>query len=477
MNFMTKSHLTRTAPEAVGIPRKSVTRFVERAAKELDSLHSFMLLRHGKVAAQFWWPPYAPEHPHSLFSLSKSFTSTAIGLAITEGRFTVNDSVIGFFNKKQFLDTPSANLQAMTIRHLLTMTSGHGQCALAGKYTSSVKEDWVAHILAQPVIHQPGAQFVYNSGATHLLSAIIHSVTGIQLLDYLEPRLLAPLGITGIRTETSPNGTHIGGWGMSLKTEDIAKLGQLYLQKGLWGEQQLLPAAWVNEATSFQVSNTHAGQLDWAEGYGYQFWRCRHNAYRGDGAFGQFCVVMPDQDAVIAITAGLPNMQPVLDLIWEELLPSMRAEQLAVSEPVKVIAPCMPIAIGASSSQLVDQIDGCSWKLSDNPGHFSQVVFRFDKSGVALELSASATTETLTAKYGDWCYGQIRLEDDAARRYAASAGWVNSKELHVNICCYEQPFNIVLHCLFDQNKLTMEMKFNLTWGRTWPTVHGEIQNR
>ncbi|MCX6983834.1 MAG: serine hydrolase, partial [Lentisphaerae bacterium] len=408
--------------------------------------------------------------------LSKSFTSTAVGLAISEGRFKISDPVIGFFPKERLPGEISEELKSMTIRHLLTMTSGHGQCALEGVRKNNFQGDWVKQILAEPLVHKPGTHFVYNSGATYLLSAILNSATGENLLDYLSPRIFDPLGITGVNTETSPDGTHVGGWGMSMKTEDIAKFGQLYLQKGRWGERQLIPESWVREATSFQVPNSHAGQLDWAEGYGYQFWRCRHNAFRGDGAFGQYCLVMPDQDAVIAITAGLQNMQQVLDLAWEELLPNMQTGRLPVSKAAKYVRPCMPKASGAPSSPLASQINGRSWKLTENPGLFGQALFCFDRTGVTLELGAAEMTETLTAGYGDWRYGQIRLENDPPRRYAASAGWVAPEKLQIFICCYEQPFNIVLECIFGQEKLTMEMKFNVTfWSSSWSTIHGEME--
>jgi len=468
------SHLTRTLPEAAGIPRQSIARFIERAANELNSLHSFMLLRHGKVAAEIWWPPYGPEHPHLLYSLSKSFTSTAVGLAISEGRLKIDDPVIGFFPQKRLPAVISEELKSMTVRHLLTMTAGHGRCSMEGVKKNKFQGDWVKQILEEPLEHKPGARFVYNSGATYLLSSILNTVTGERLLDYLEPRILAPLGITGARTETSPDGTHVGGWGMSMKTEDIAKFGQLYLQKGCWEEKQLIPESWVKEATSFQVSNAHAGQSDWAQGYGYQFWRSQNNAYRGDGAFGQFCLVMPGQDAVIAVTSGLQNMQQVLDLVWAELLPDMKDGKLPISDTVKYVKPSMTKASGTAKSSISAQIAGRNWKLSENPGLFSQAMFRFDKSGVTLKLGSVEKTETLTAGFGDWRYGQIRLENDAPRRYAASAGWVAPEELNIFICCYEQPFNIVLRCLFDQEKLTMEMKHNVTfWSGVWPTIHGE----
>jgi CubicO group peptidase (beta-lactamase class C family) len=119
-----------------------------------------------------------------------------------------------------------------------------------------------------------------------------------------------------------------GGWGLKIRTEDIAKFGQLYLQKGKWNGKQLLPAAWIAQATARQVSNGSDPTKDWDQGYGFQFWRCRHGAYRGDGAFGQFCLVLPEQDAVIAITADTRDMQAELNVVWDKLLPAFHAKRL-----------------------------------------------------------------------------------------------------------------------------------------------------
>ena len=158
-----------------------------------------------------------------------------------------------------------------------------------------------------------------------MLSAIVQKATGKTVLDYLKPRLFEPLGIEHPTWETSPQGISTGGYGLSIRTEDIAKFGQLYLQKGKWHGKQLVPAAWVEAATARQTSNGSNPKSDWDQGYGYQFWRCRHGAYRGDGAFGQYCIVMPEQDAVIAITSGVKDMQAVLNLVWDKLLPAMQA--------------------------------------------------------------------------------------------------------------------------------------------------------
>ena len=163
-------------------------------------------------------------------------------------------------------------------------------------------------------------------------SAIVQKVTGQTVLDFLQSRLFEPLGIENPTWEKSPQGISTGGYGLSIRTEDIAKFGQLYLQKGKWGDKQLVPAAWVEAATARQTSNGSDPNSDWGQGYGYQFWRCRHGAYRGDGAFGQYCIVLPEEDAVIAITSGLRNMQQVLDLVWDKLLPALHSSSLPAAD-------------------------------------------------------------------------------------------------------------------------------------------------
>lgn len=175
--------------------------------------------------------------------------------------------------------------------------------------------------------HKPGTHFVYNTPGTYTLSAIVTKVTGQTVLEYLKPRLFEPLGIENPRWDASAEGNSLGGYGLFVRTEDIAKFGQLYLQKGKWNGKQLIPEKWVEQATSKQVDNDKAGHAkmggDWTQGYGFQFWRCQHNAFRGDGKDGQFCVVIPDKDVVIAITALTGDMQAELNVVWDKLLPAL----------------------------------------------------------------------------------------------------------------------------------------------------------
>jgi CubicO group peptidase (beta-lactamase class C family) len=320
--------LPRSTPESQGIASAAVRAYLEAADREVKSMHSFMLVRHGKVVAEAWWKPEGPEKAHRLWSLSKSFTSTAVGMAVAEEKLKVEDKVLSFFPEEAPAVTPE-NLKAMTVKDLLTMTGGHDKEV---KLALTDTVPWVTAFLAHPVPHAPGTHFQYNTPGTHLLSAIVRKVTGETVLDYLQPRLFQPLGIAPPEWPASPQGNTIGGWGLMLRTEDIAKFGQLYLQKGQWDGKQLVPESWVAQATAKQVPNDagkkNPDQSDWAQGYGFQFWRCRHGAFRGDGKDGQFCIVMPEQDAVVAITAETGDMQKELNLVWDYLLPAMKESPL-----------------------------------------------------------------------------------------------------------------------------------------------------
>ncbi len=325
-NSVNASDLPRATPESQGISSAAIREFVEAADEQVQSMHSFMLVRHGKVVAEGWWTPEAADKPHILWSLSKSFTSTAVGLAVAEGKLDIDDKVLSFFPEDAPAE-PSENLKAMRVRDLLTMSTGH-----AAEPWATGDEVWTRRFLAQPVPHEPGSTFLYNTPATYMQSAIVQKVTGQTVRDYLMPRLFEPLGIDKPKWDQSPQGVSLGGFGLYLKTEDIAKFGQLVLQKGQWNGKQLVPAEWITLATSKQVENDKAPSgrnPDWRQGYGFQFWQCRHGAFRGDGKDGQFCIVLPEQDAVIAITAKTGNMQQQLDLVWKHLLPAFQKDALS----------------------------------------------------------------------------------------------------------------------------------------------------
>lgn len=329
-NDLTKSLPRAAAPQAMA---KAFPRYLDAVRAAGQDLHSLMVVQKGRVIAETWMGEGAPDRPHVLNSVSKTFTATAVGFAVSEGKLHVTDKVISFFPDK-LPSVVSEHLQQMEVRHLLTMSAGHDVDP-----TETIRKggdaDWVKAFLATAVEHQPGAVHVYNSMATYMLSAIVQQVTGEKVIDYLYPRLFRPLGIVGVTWQESPQGINCGGWGLYVKTEDMAKLGLFFLQKGQWKGEQLLPASWIEEATAAHIDSYPAGvkkenvktvasQSDWLQGYGYQMWRCRHNAYRADGAYGQFIIVVPEKEAVIVATAHIDDMQAELNLIWKYLLPALK---------------------------------------------------------------------------------------------------------------------------------------------------------
>jgi CubicO group peptidase (beta-lactamase class C family) len=275
--------LPRSNPEAEGVSSDSILHFLDAIGNTNNEFHSFMMLRHGKVVAEGWWDPYKPTLKHMMYSVSKSFTATAVGFAVTEKRISVNDKVVSFF-PADLPDTVSPYLSSLTIKDLLTMSVGQDPDP-TGPIGSN--DNWVAGFFRTPILYQPGSRFLYNSAATYMLSAIVQKVTGQRVLDYLQPRLFSPLGISGIDWEVSPQKVNAGGWGLRLKTEDMAKFGQLFLQKGNWNGKQIIPSSWVEEASTKKIdqdpnaSQARRDSSDWLQGYCYQMWRSRNNSLQG----------------------------------------------------------------------------------------------------------------------------------------------------------------------------------------------------
>ncbi len=311
------------SPEELGLSSASLLKYLDEVEKRGLRMHAVTVLRHGRVAAQFVWKPYRADEAHMLFSLSKSFTSCAAGFAVAEGLLRYEDRIIDILPDKA-PENPSELLQKVTIAHLLMMGSG-----LAPESDSHAGGDWAREVLAQPVQFEPGTHFHYNSHGTYLVSAAVQRVAGMTVLDYLTPRLFQPLGIEKPHFDSCPEGINCGGWGLHLSCESIAKFGQLLLQKGMWEGKRVLPADWVETASAKHIENdggTPDPDNEWAQGYGYQFWRARGGRFRGDGAFGQICMVDEARDMVVAATAGVSHMAGEMRAMADYIFPALEAQ-------------------------------------------------------------------------------------------------------------------------------------------------------
>lgn len=459
--------LPRSTPRAEGLDPAAVHRLVDRLDR-LEDVHSVMVLRHGQVVAEGWWHPYTADRPHTMFSVSKSFTATAVGLAVHEGLLTLDDRVVDLL-PDDVPEDPGEHLRAMRVRHLLTMTAGHSASTMEGidRTISLPGARWARAILAQPVDHEPGTHFVYNTGATYLLSAILHRLTGQRLLDYLTPRLLAPLGITHAAWEQDPDGIDTGGFGLSITTEEMAAFGQLYLQGGVWAGQQLVPAEWVAAATAKQVPNGPHDWPEWNQGYGYQFWRCRHGAYRADGAFGQYVVVWPEKDLVIAMTSGLADLQSVLDTVWDTLLPddAWIAPGAAVAVPGDRSGDlALPTPVGAASSPVEATLAGVTFELAPNERDVSALALgRAPDGRTEVTVTIGGLDHFVRFGHGEWSPGTCSLLG-APADVAAAAAWVDESTLRGRIIFLGTPFEWRLELRFDGDEVAVVIDRNVAFG-------------
>lgn len=488
--------LPRSSSEAEGVSSAGLLAFLNAADESIRDLHSFMFLRHGKVVAEGWWAPYAPEYPHALYSLSKSFVATAIGLAAAEGRLSVDDFVLSLLPDDR---PPLVNEQqaALRVYHLLTMTTGHDP-ETEGLMFGQPEGNWAKGFLSQPMIHPPGTHFYYENGASYMLSAIVQQVTDMTVLDYLQPRLFAPLGIDKATWSVGPRGITIGFTGLSLTTEAIARFGQLYLQKGMWQGEQILPAEWVAAATKRQVSNGTNPDIDDEQGYGYQFWRARYGAYSGNGAFGQFCEIWPEHDVVLAITGGKEGMEVIQDLIWEHLLPATRPSALPEDHEVqqalhrKLSRLSIPLPQGQPSSPQAVMVSQRTYDFrahEQNPadlrfdfGHgpffvtFATITLDFagfskqsskEGGGCICTIVDNRGRHDVVCGHGHWRKGATTVnstDGHTLQPVAASGAWTADDTYEMQWCFIETAFRTIVTCRFEGDRVTVDWRENARFG-------------
>jgi CubicO group peptidase (beta-lactamase class C family) len=467
----------RSTPESQGVSSAAVLALVE-ALDQIDTMNSFMLVRHGKVIAEGWWAPYRAEDNHELYSLSKSFTSTAVGMAVAEGKLSIDDEVLKFF-PEDAPEKPSTNLKGMRVRDLLTMSTGNQD-----EVSSAVDRISAKSFLTNAVPHKPGTHFKYNTPATFMLSAIVQKQTGQTVQDYLRPRLFEPLGITQPVWGTNYQGISLGGYGLNVRTEDIARFGQLYLQKGKWQGKQLLAPEWVELATTKQVSNGSNPKSDWDQGYGFQFWRCRNGAYRGDGAFGQYCIVLPEQDAVIAITSGVKDMQGVMNLIWEKLLPELgtkrlrsdAANQKKLSD--KLASLTVRPAEGMESSALATKVLGRKFVFPANEQKLESITLSPNSRGQGwtVTIQSGGSAQQFSAAHREWQKGRGSFGSYVNQPAAATSAWAANDTFVVKQCFTETPFYLTRKMRFEGDQLIYDAESNVGFrGTKQPQLVGRAE--
>jgi CubicO group peptidase (beta-lactamase class C family) len=483
----TTNPLPRSTPEAEGVSSRGVLELVTALEEQVKELHSFMLVRHGKVIAEGWWAPYTPGDMHNMYSVTKSFNSTAVGMAVEEGLLGVDDLVTQFF-PDLVPATPAPAFQTMTVKNLLTMASGHTQDPL-DSMRAAPGGQWTKAFLESAVQATPGVTFFYNSGAAYVLGSIVQKVTGQTVEEYLRPRLFEPLGISNFLWGMSPEGVNLTEGGLAITTEELAKFGLLYLQRGQWNGEQIVSEQWATDATSKQIS-TGGDNGNWNFGYGYQFWR-NTVGYRADGSLGQFSFVLPDQDLVLAITAATSNnggtnlamnvvFQHLLtgDMISTDVLPEDGAAHDELTAKLTSLALTVPE--GADTSPLAADVSGKRYDVATNSQGITGVELAFTGETPVLTIEDADGPHVIPVGVGQWLRARTgfkkhinELFDTPDQAISARGAWRSDNTFDAKLAFTETPYTMNAVFAFNGDQVTVDMTYNVRWGSaTEPQLTG-----
>jgi CubicO group peptidase (beta-lactamase class C family) len=424
-------------------------------------MHSIMLVRHAHVVAEGWWAPYSADRPHLLYSLSKSFTSTAAAFAAAEGLFDLDDTVISHFPELD-ADITDPGSRSMRVRHIAAMASGHAQ-ETWGQALAVDSHEPVRGFLLTPPDRPPGTVFAYNQPCTYTLASIVQRKARLPLTGYLRPRLFDALGIGQVGWNTFA-GREQGFTGLHARTEDIAKLGLLYLQRGRWDGSQLISEDWIAQATSKQIDTAdQQPNPDWRQGYGFQFWMSRHG-YRGDGAFGQFCVILPEHDAVVVTTASTRDMQAILDAIWAHLLPALGPSVVTdVGSQARLASRLGGLELPAYQAE-AEPADWEPWlgepftvAAADGDGdgnpqaqpNLTAIGVQHTGGGVQVTLNDADNALSLAVGTRGWTVSTPADRSGKGIPLAAAGGWADQKTLRLEVIFLEVPHRLDIICSLD----------------------------
>jgi len=325
-----------STPEEQGLDSASILSMVQEIQNKDLNIHSVLVIRHGYLVTEVYFPPYTREIKHPVYSITKSVTSIMTGMAIQDGHIkSIQQNVLDFFPEIA-TGTKEEYLKDMTLEHLLTMSAGFNTGTLPDFAGKDASFDAAENILSNhSILSRPGETFYYDSGLPHVLSTIIQKTSGLTLEEYAQLHLFNPMGITDFIWESDPQGITNGSTGLSLRPQDMAKLGYLFLHNGQWDEKQIVPAKWVRASTTKHMETK--GLMDAAEddGYGYYWWIDAFGGYSAHGWGGQYVFVLPKLDMIVVFTGGLadPDFPVPHQLLKTYLLPAVQSEQPLAANP------------------------------------------------------------------------------------------------------------------------------------------------
>lgn len=435
--------LPRCTPAEVDVDPGGLYGFLHGCAHAGVELHSLMLLRHGHVFAEGWWAPYSRETSSLVYSLSKTFVSAAVGLAVADGVLSYDDTLVALF--ADVLEPGAAGPKAsrITVRHCLTMTTGHTEDVVPALNlaASPGRTPW-AHVLAVEPPGVPGETFCYNQWATWTLAEVVAHATGRDVFALLSERLFAPLGLAGASWDRDVEGRVLGYSGLRVPTETLASFFQLLLDGGVRDGVRLLPTEWVEQHARAHVLPIDARlRPDWSAGYGWQFWRNARGGYRGDGAFGQFGIVLPEHDLVVVLTGETSRMDAVLDQVWGHLVPALGRPATADQDAVAATLAGLHLAPiwgdRGARVHLTFENRKNRWRLTD------------DADGWTLRWVDSRGGDNLIGVgHGTWRHTTL-CWPGRELRVAASGAWRGWGQFEMRLIALDTPHSMVIRLTDD----------------------------
>lgn len=473
-----RKEFERVSPESVGLRSADILRFINDLEHSETEMHGLMIMRHGKVCAEGWWAPFAPNLRHGLQSHTKTYAATAVGIAYTEGILRLDERLIDIFPDES-PEEPSENLKLLTVRDVLCMGCGMDTMPMDS-------EHWIRDFMHTPVNHKPGTTYMYNSTGSTLLGAIVRKKTGEGLHEYLSKRLFCKIGIDpgNLRWLCMADGMEIGGGGLYATTEDNLRLMKLYADGGVWEGERILAEDYVklavsnqNESATESINNPLA--TDNFLGYGFQIWMCKpEGVYRADGAMGQFTIVFPKQDMIIAINetaVGAHWVQNTLNIVWDYLekvdaAPVDDDAETADALIRKLASLSLPNPVYLPASKIADEINGKEWNITSGVFSFEmfnfmapkklaeikKFSFEFDNYGCILKGSGETDIQIKIATNGSRFINIVGKTDDCTQVLACDGAWIEENVFALNARWVETCFVKKFLFRFEGNKVTIE---------------------
>lgn len=428
-----------------------IDEFLNQMRYEGNEIHAVSVYHDGEPVLSKAFAPYKKDQLFPVWSVTKSFTSIAMGFLQEENSVDLDEPWLSFFT--EYKDQATEGFEKVTLRHLLTMTMGQDSEAVIEH-----GDDWIANVVSKPVVHEPGTKFFYNSHCTYLIGRLIEKRTGMKLSEYLRTRLFEPLGIQHWYWDEDQEGHCIGGYGLHLRTQDLAKAGACVLENGMFEGKQIIPQEWLMEATKKQAETFGAYSLHKSEsnrGYGYCFWMCSHDAYRMSGMYGQTCFILPEEHLVIALNASVEGSQVVVSHIFKALENSYGREKVTYA---------VPTVKGTDESPCLDWILG-KHPAKENPAGITGIEITKKENGLKFVLEKNKEKYAFTAGYGKW-YSQKDAFTEISRPGYPDILKEEGRVKNLYACAaFEQPD--LLHAEIRREDLTAKYHLNFQIDRNW----------